>query len=188
MKLLSTKILLGIGLTTLMSLTTASDLPVGWFKAGSHPNQYVMKADNTTVYSGKNSVIIQSINEKMKGFGTVMQSTSAKEYLGKHIVMRGMVKSKNVKKWAGLWLRIDGENRKVLGFDNMRRRAIKGNTEWTEYEIKMYVPLDAKSLKFGALLKGTGTIWFDNITFDSTTIKEYTPDLKQPSNLDFEIY
>jgi len=51
----------------------------------------------------------------------------------------------------------------------------------------MYVPENAKTLNFGALLVGTGKLWFDNLSFEiasSETTNSYT--LDTPKNLDFE--
>ena len=85
-----------------------------------------------------------------------------------------------------------------LGFDNMhdgsKDRLIKGTTDWTNYEIVLYVPLKASNLGYGALLVGTGQIWFDNIKFEvvdsnvPTTGNEKLSLLpsNEPVNLDFE--
>ena len=115
-----------------------------------------------------------------------MQVSSAEDYLGKKIRMKGMIKTENVKKWAGLWLRIDGENKKVLGFDNMKKRKIKGTNDWQAYEIEMYVPKNAESLNFGGLLVGTGKLWFDDISFEVIPTKKREYILDAPKNLNFE--
>jgi len=104
------------------------------------------------------------------------------------------MKSENVAGSSGLWLRVDQANSKQpLSFDNMHDRAIKGTTSWTKYEIVLDVPSNASALAYGALLSGTGQIWFDNITFEivdnsvnTTGKKEPAPGLSEPTNLDFE--
>ena len=162
-----------------------------WFKAGSEPTKYEMGIDTETFKIGGSAAYIASKETKIKGFGTLMQSCSAKDYLGKRIKMSGYVKSDEVKGWAGLWLRVDGTNgTKPLAMDNMGDRKIIGTTEWTEYHITLDVPSESTTLNFGALLDGTGKIWFDNITFtivdNSTKTTGKCMILEKPMNLDFD--
>src|SRR5438045_796302 len=100
-----------------------------------------------------------------------MQTCLADKYLGKRVRMSGYMKSKDVTEWAAFWFRVDQANSdKELSFDNMhdgkKDRSIKGTTEWTKYDIVLDVPLKASNLAYGALLGGTGQIWFENITFE----------------------
>ena len=111
--------------------------------------------------------------------------------------MTGYVRSENVKGWAGLWFRVDQlGSKQFAAFDNMQTRGIKGTTDWTKYEIVLDVPTNASTLNFGALLSGTGQIWFDDITFEivddsikttgwSNTSGSNTI-LTEPVNLNFE--
>lgn len=182
-----------LGLTfTLLSF----DLPTGWFNAGSKPNSYEMGIEKGAGQNGKNAATIKSIDKKIDGFGTLMQQCVPDKYLGKKIKMTAFVKTENVTDWAGLWLRVDqtGSNQS-LSFDNMSDRPIKGTTNWAKYEIILDVPNNASLIAYGALIDGTGQIWFDNITFEivsdfapstsSSSAKKY-PTIDEPINLDFE--
>jgi hypothetical protein len=84
--------------------------------------------------------------------------------------MSGYLKVQDVKKYAGFWLRLDSYNEKskykMLGFDNMSNRKIKGNIGWNKYDIVLDVPSETTKIAYGALLFGTGKIWFDDITFE----------------------
>ena len=85
------------------------------------------------------------------------------------------MKSSDVKSWAGFWLRVDQEkSKKPLAFDNMSERPVKGNSDWTKYEIVLDIPKEASNLAYGALLNGTGQIWFDNIKFEVVSKDEKT--------------
>jgi len=172
------------------------DLPSSWFKAGNKPNSYDMGIDKAAGQDGKNAATIKSIDKKIDGFGTLMQQCKPDKYIGKRVKMSGFVKTENVTTWAGLWLRVDqsGSN-KPLSFDNMGDRPIKGTTDWTKYEIVLDVPSNSSLIAYGALLAGTGQIWFDNITFE--IVSESVPTLgsvnakksaiqDEPTNLDFE--
>ena len=155
-----------------------------------------MGIDKSAGQNGKNAATIKSIDKTIDGFGTLMQQCNPNKYLGKRIKMSGFVKTENVTGWAGLWLRVDQTVlRQPLSFDNMGDRPIKGTTDWTKYEITLDVPNNASLIAYGALIDGTGQIWFDNITFEiisdfapstgSTNLKK-SPTVDEPTNLDFE--
>jgi len=188
-----------------MTVTLFSfDLPTDWYKAGDKPSSYEMGIDKGAGKDGKNAATIKSIDKKIDGFGTLMQGCLPGKYLGKRIRMTGMLKTKDVSDWAGLWLRIDTkEPIKAVVFDNMhdgkKDISVKGTTDWKKYEIVLDVPDNASSIAYGALLVGTGQIWFDNITFEiaptviqTTGIEMETSSSKsvshqtEPTNLDFE--
>jgi hypothetical protein len=175
------------------------DLPTGWFKAGDKPNSYEMGIDKSAGKDGKNAATIKSVDKKIDGFGTLMQECNAGKFLGKRIRMIGYVKSENVTNWAGLWMRVDQMgSEKPLSFDNMENRAIKGTTPWTKYEIVLDVPANSSILAYGALLCGTGQIWFDKLTFEivDNSVKTTDPNssgqqqqetiYNEPTNLDFD--
>src|ERR1044071_5428324 len=137
------------------------DLPTGWFKAGSEPKSYDMGIDKGAGRDGKNAATIKSTSKKISGFGTLMQQSLPDKYLGKRVRMSGYMKSKDVNSWAGFWFRVDQANsQESLSFDNMQSRAIKGTTDWKKYEIVLDVPTKASNLAYGALVDGTGQIWF----------------------------
>jgi len=171
------------------------ELPTGWHKAGSKPEKYEMGIEKGSDTHGKNAASIKSIDPAIEGFGTLMQTIVAKNYLGKRVRMSGLMKSKDVNEWAGFWLRVDQPNsQQSLSFDNMQDRAVKGTTDWKKYEIVLDVPNNASNMAFGALISGTGQIWFDDLTFEivntsvPTTAKGMpSPQLSdKPVNLSFE--
>lgn len=154
-------------LITFTFFSFAFDKAEGWFPAGRKPKSYDMGVDKGAGPDGKNVASIKSIDRKIDGFGTLMQTFKADKYLGKKIRMTGQMKSKDVESWAGFWLRIDQAGaRTYLSFDNMSDRPVKGSTDWNKYEIVLAVPNNASKIAFGALLNGTGQIWFDNLNFE----------------------
>lgn len=137
-----------------------------WSERGSKPESYQMGLDKSKEYSSQDVLTLKSIKKDIKGFGNLMQTINPDLYLGKTIRMSGYVKSEDVKSWAGLWMRVDFYDVKVLAFDNMQNRAIKGTKDWTKYEIVLFVPKDATSISYGVLLDGTGQIWFKDIQLE----------------------
>ena len=169
-----------------------------WFKAGNSPQSYEVGLDKSISQNGNNSSFIESKESKIQGFGTLMQTCSAKEYLGKKVKMSGFIKTEQVSDWVGMWLRIDPNNSPSNKyFNNMSKNPIKGTTNWTKYEIVLDVPSNSNSLNFGVLISGTGKVWFDNLSFeivgnstekfnDSINIEISKYISPKPTNLDFE--
>jgi hypothetical protein len=181
--------------TTLLSF----DMPKGWTSGGTDLKEYEMGIDIGSGQDGKNAATIKSIKKEITDYGVLFQNCLPDKFAGKRVRMSAFVKTKDVTGWAGLWFRIDGETTKdCLGFDNMRDgkkdRSIKGTTDWAKYEIVLDVPLKSTNLAFGALLSGTGQIWFDKFNFEvvANTVpttgfsKEEGMPNKEPVNLDFD--
>ncbi|WP_324674788.1 hypothetical protein [Hymenobacter sp. GOD-10R] len=170
------------------------DIPTGWFVAGSQPKKYEMGVDQGAGQAGKNAATIRSIDAAPNGFGTLMQNSAPGKYLGKRIRMTGYMKAKEVKGWAGFWLRVDqAGSQRALSFDNMSGRALKGTSDWKKYEIVLDVPAQASNIAYGALLDDAGQIWFDNLNFEVVDTSVPTTDKakmleepKEPKNLSFE--
>jgi hypothetical protein len=90
------------------------------------------------------------------------------------------------------------DSKKALSFDNMKGgkkdRSIQGSSDWTRYDIVLDVPMNASNIAYGALLPGTGQIWFDDMKFEvvdkdvpTTGMEEETMSTnKEPVNLSFE--
>ncbi len=175
--------------------TGGDQVPNGWFKAGSKPDSYKIGIVKNSGKNGGNAVYIKSIKKVDTGFGTMMQYFSADKYLGKRIRLSGYVKSKDVIEWAGLWMRVDGTGNppKVLSFDNMQNRPIKGTRNWEKYDVVLDVPSNSKSVNIGVLLSGTGEIWISDLNFEVVGKNVSTTNMmmgaysksKEPVNLDF---
>lgn len=144
----------------------ALDPSAGWSARQTVEGSYEMQIQNVTSGDRQNVSSIKSIEKKVEGFGNIMKSIKPDMYLGKTVRLTGYIKSENVKSWAGLWMRTDYYKSKVLSFDNMQNRGISGTTDWAKYEIVLFVPQDATVISYGALLDGTGQIWFDDIKLE----------------------
>ena len=98
-----------LSLVSLLVFGFASDdVPVnGWFKTGSMPDSYKTGTDNNIFRSGQKSAFIESTEQSIDGFATIMQICSSKNYSGTRIKMTGYIRSETVADWAGMWLRLD---------------------------------------------------------------------------------
>ena len=140
--------------------------PLDWSTGQSEPKRYEIGPDKSLEHSGQNVFTIKSIKSKIDGFGSSMRTIKSDLYLGKTVKMSGFVKTEKVKSWAGLWMRVDFYTAQVLAFDNMQNRGIKGTTDWTKYEVVLFVPQEATSISYGVLLDGTGQIWFKDVSLE----------------------
>ena len=142
----------------LEKINTTTKLPVGWTYPASLSSTYNIALDSLEKQHGKYAIAINS-----KGAGgdfAAITFNIPKTYKGKMIELRGFLKTENVEGAAGLWLAVDG----TKAFDNMLNRNIRGTTGWTEYSIKLpYDDENATNIRAGALLRGKGKMWFDNV-------------------------
>ena len=167
------------------------EVPVkSWILAGDRPHDYEQGVDAEVMFNGKKSAYLRSKGLEPEGFGTLMQTFQARAYLGKRLRYSASVKSEEVEKWAGLWMRIDGPQVGMLGFDNMQNRPIKGTADWQRYEIVLDVPQESTNIAFGILMEGSGQVWLSDIQFAEVSTEVPLTDLSksfpdQPENLDF---
>jgi hypothetical protein len=136
--------------------------PAGWAKNGRKAEMYVAGVDSNETWGGMPSAYVQSLAPTVdNGFGGMMQTTSADNYVGKRVRLSGWIKTENANEGGGhLWLRIDGQERgQTLGFDNMDNRAAKGTTDWQEASIVLDVPSGARALAYGFFVAGGGKMW-----------------------------
>lgn len=170
----------------------AHSLPIGWIAGGSHPDNYKMNVDGATEFAGGKCALIESLCDPKVGFGTLMQTVYADFCLGKKMRLSAQIKSEEVG-LAALWMRIDGADGEILGFDNMQKNPINGTTDWNYYECVLNVPLESKSVAFGVLLSGEGKVWFSEVVLepvsDDVEVTDTKADIEarlQPVNMCFE--
>ena len=165
-------------------------VPTGWFLAGTNPAGYATGVDSQIAINGHPSVYLKSkfatrlreksVTRSPEGFGTLMQSFSAKNYTGKRLRLSAFVKSENVKDWAGLWMRVD-KGSQTVAFDNMHDRWIKGTTGWKSYDIVLDIASDATDIYFGILLVGPGSAWLNSVNLEVVGSEVTTTDQNRPS-------
>jgi erythromycin esterase-like protein len=87
------------------------------------------------------------------------------EAAGHHVRLSGWIRIEDVSEYAGLWWRADAEGGTVA-FDNMERQQVKGTQGWRRYALQLDVPATADHIVFGALMSGTGRVWFDSLAVE----------------------
>lgn len=127
--------------------------PKGW--TVSPPGKVF--ADGKVVHRGNWSVRIESSSE-FSAISVIVPVTFA----GSTLTLRGFLKTENVTRFAGLWMRVSGNSGNPLAFDNMESQKLKGTTDWKEYSIEIPMASNAAVLFFGVLSEG-GTVWADDL-------------------------
>jgi len=142
----------------------------GWGFANNTESYDIGKEDEK--YNGGPVYFLKSNRKVTSDFGTITKNISPVPYLGKRLKLTGFVKAENVESTAGMWMRIDstwgsGAYYKMLSFDNMMNRPIKGTTDWKYYEIVLDVPNSSKIIYYGAHLNGNGELWLSGLKLDT---------------------
>jgi len=147
--------------------TVDEALPAPWFKNGQAPavNECKAGVDTDIEKHGTPNLTLQCAATSV-GFVSVMQNFAATDYLGKRVRFSALVKSQDIEKWSGLWMRIDATGRQGAAFDNMENRPVKGTSDWTPYSIVLDVPQNAEGVFFGALMLGKGQLWISDLRFE----------------------
>lgn len=166
---------------------TVSSLPKGWW--AGRTDEYRIGVDDSN--SGKPAAFIEALVPAPKTFIALNQTFSARDYRGKRVRFAGSIKTDNVRKWAGFWLRADNEKSDLVAFDNMQSRGVSGTSDWKRGEIVLDIPGDAEVLFLGLILDGAGKAWTRDLVFEivdssvpvTTSGKVGLP--KSPQNLDF---
>ena len=166
-------------------------VPNGWFVAGEAPECYEMGIDPVVRYEGHSCITIKARPDPRQ-FGTLLQVIQAVAYRGKRLRFSAAVRAMDVSHWAGLWMRVDGLDGKMLAFDNMMNRPITGTRDWAQYAVVLDIPEDAQAILFGILLEQQGQIWMGNVHVDEvnqdvpTTSPANIPPPLHPVNLGFD--
>jgi tetratricopeptide (TPR) repeat protein len=141
--------------------------PRNW---GGGGQGYELLVDRFVSRTGGASGCIRSAGRLgSQGFGTLTKRLDADRFHGTLVRYSGFLKTTDVRGWAGLWMRVDGDADKKLRFDNMMHpvdRSVAGTTDWTQYEIVLDVPPEATAIYLGFLLSGTGTVWGDDLLLE----------------------
>jgi hypothetical protein len=153
----------------LSAVTLCAAIPRGWYITGSQPRDYETGIDDAQ-HNGHRVAYLKAISETPTGFATLMQDFRANRYLDTRIRLRADVKTDQVGDGAFIWMRVDkavGDTSRILAFDNMDGRSLKGTTDWQDCQVVLDVAPDATNINFGVTLRGSGNVSISNISLES---------------------
>ncbi len=166
-------------------------IPKGWFATGDTPDKYDMGLDPALNYENHPCVTVKAKVDPTD-FGGLAQTFKADYYHGKRLRYSAAVRSDGVVNRAALFMRIAGENDRLLAFDNLLHRQITGTNDWQHHAIVLDVVEEAIEIMIGFFLSLDGQIWVSDIHLEEVGLDVPTTDvqaeIKQyfPVNLGFE--
>lgn len=140
-----------------------AELPADWAAGGPG---YDVSLDSVVVRSGGLSLRMSKVASGT--LANAAQSLDADVFRGQRVVLSGYIRTQRVDTgYAGLWLRLDAADGEMLFLDNMADSGPRGTTDWARFEVAGVVDADVDRVVFGALLPGSGTAWFDDLSLES---------------------
>ena len=97
------------------------------------------------------------------GNSTIITKRLLIDFDGQWVELRGFLRTEGVSGFAGLWMREDGSDGRLLQSDNMHSQGVLGTTGWAEYTIRLPLDKKARELVFGVLMVGEGIVWADDL-------------------------
>ena len=138
-----------------------------WGIAGSAAQDYRLGQDRN-VFNGHWGFAIESRGDaKADSVGALVQAIPADEYRGHRVRFSAALNAHHVAGGAGLWIRVDGADGRVLAIDDMPGRRIVGSQPWKHYDVVVDVPVDARRVGYGAILLGKGKVGIDEARIDT---------------------
>lgn len=174
-------------------------LPRDWVVSGSRPDDYEIGVDEPeacALFRARPGLLDPLGGNQPAGFATLMQSIEAERYLGRRLRLRlaAQLKVQDVSGAATMWVRVDGERKDTLAFDNMETRqtdgALAGTQGWQDRAVVLDVPAEARSVHLGFYLRGGGQVWARRFRLDEVdaSVAVTAPEaarIRGPANLNF---
>jgi hypothetical protein len=160
--------------------TPGAGAPRGWVLLGP-TDAYSAGVDSAERHSGHGSGLLECTVWDVEVFGTLMQTLRADAYRGRRLRLSGYLRTRDVEGSARMWLRVDGPDASPIAMDNMAKRPVRGNTEWSRYEIVLDVPAVAVQVAYGAILGGKGRLWVDDLRLEVVGNDVPSTDMHMPA-------
>ena len=138
-----------------------------WKSYVTLPGAYQLGSSNVLPNEGKSCAFIRSQKDVgVKVHALIYQAVSSGPYRGGKLTLKGFLRTREVQGWAGLWVRAEDAQGRVLSFQNMMDRPVRGSTEWSPYQVGIDLPVQTAKVVFGALLVGQGEVWVDRLSLE----------------------
>ncbi len=141
----------------------ADGQPLGWQTGQTTPRHRLAWSDEKP-FSGTRCLKAETdAQAEAAWFGFVRSDFAVVP--GAHCTIRVRVRGANVKGTAGWYVHIGDEKNPQRV--NQTARTGEGTFDWKEQVIAFTVPEGATRLQTGSVLHGTGTAWYDALTFET---------------------
>ena len=120
---------------------------------------YEVSTDTEHFAHGKHSIRMQRTTEQV--YGLIMQHVEIKDFGGKHVQLRAMLKTADVGKEGWVMVMTFKNYDNIL--DQVRSKPVTGDTAWTDVVLKKIAPPNTNRVDVGFLLLDGGTGWADHV-------------------------
>lgn len=152
----------------------------GWKVTGTRPEAYELRCEDVFTDCAVPILRTKTFSSEPFGMGSLTHAESAEGWRGSRVELKAELRAGRIDGWAGLWMRIDGPEGKVLAFDNMQNRPLRGTSSFAWYSVVLDVPKDAEKLTFGVLLHGPGAVFIRELQFEAVDTQVSSTDLVAP--------
>lgn len=155
--------------------------PVGWkHDAGDRQHRAAWSTENPQ--SGRRCLktVVQPPGAEPSWIATRQQGIAVVG--GAKYRVTAWVKARDVVGYAGWYVHL-GNRRDPMMIAPMLR-AGAGTFDWKQVSLEFDAPADADLADLGTVLRGTGTAWFDNVTFECLQPGNVTAAAEQPQRLE----
>lgn len=167
--------------------TVAAGVPEGWFLSGGGGDDFTSRVDDGA------ALLLAKPGITPRGYGTLMQSVQAVDYLGKRLRVRARVRGEGVGS-GDVWVRVQsptspGDGPGLGG----GACALAGTFGWKPCEVVLDVPEGAASVQIGVGIRGDGAgkVWLDDVAIEEVDrgvdVTGRVSASTTPDNLGFEL-
>jgi hypothetical protein len=170
----------------------AQILPKAWTKSGTWAGSYNIEIKANEGINESKAIILESVGKDIYGSGAVIQTINARNYLGKRVKLSAFIRTENVKDFACLILspqnKMDDFWNNSFNNSEDKKTYLQGNHDYKKIDSYLNISDNAGNLVIGAMIKGEGKIWIDNISLEIIENLPENPQAlsKEPQNIDFE--
>jgi hypothetical protein len=152
----------------------------GWELTGSRVDAYELRCDDYLTSCAVPILRTRPEAGEPLGMGSLTHAEGAESWRGRRVEVAAELRPGSIGGWAGLWMRVDGAEGKVLAFDNMQNRPLRGTSGYAWYSVVLDVPAEAERISFGVLLHGPGAVFIRELRFDDVGESVAATDLLAP--------
>ena len=111
-------------------------LPAGWSRQASLEGDRACRAGiDLGLREGGRRLLTIDCERNHDGYVSVTQTIAADDYRGKRMRLAARLKTDKVRGWTGLTMRVSGADQRVLSFDDMSTRPLRGSQDWREVAV-----------------------------------------------------
>lgn len=152
----------------LIAANAESPLPSGWQRqAALGADRACTAGIETPLGSRLRRSLTVECARTTDGSMSVIQTIAADEYRGKRMRFAARVRADKVRGWSGLFMRVNSPDARVIAFDDISTRPLRGTLDWRDVQVILDIEPAAATISFGLRLsEGAGQVWAEGLRFE----------------------